>query len=189
MNGKDLREAFMNDPVAAAVKNEDGLARCLSGSVSVVFILYGDIVGIKDIVSRVKNSGKIAMVHIDLIDGLSAREAAVDFISQNTDADGILSTKPALIKRARSLGLLTIQRYFLLDSMALENIEKQLPTEYADMIEVLPGPMPKVIKKVVSVSSKPVIVGGLIFDKEDIINSLKAGASAVSTSDPALWSV
>jgi glycerol uptake operon antiterminator len=49
--------------------------------------------------------------------------------------------------------------------------------------------MPKVIKKVVSVSSKPVIVGGLIFDKEDIINSLKAGASAVSTSNPALWSV
>jgi glycerol-3-phosphate responsive antiterminator len=189
MNGKDLGEAFLINPVAAAVKNGDGLARCLIGSSSVVFILYGDIVGIRDIVSYVKNSGKIAMVHIDLIEGLSSREAAVDFIAGSTDADGILSTKPALIRRARALGLLTIQRYFLLDSMALENIERQLPTECADMIEVLPGPMPKVIKKVVSVSSKPVIVGGLIFDKEDIINSLKAGASAVSTSNPALWSV
>lgn len=189
MNKNDLREAFLTNPIAAAVKNKDGLDRSIESKCPVVFILAGDILTIGDTVSRIKGSGKLAMVHIDLIEGLSPREVSVDFIARNTDADGIISTKPQLIRHAKSLGLLTVQRYFLLDSIALENIEKQLPTECADMIEVLPGPMPKVIKKVVSRSGKPVIVGGLIFDKEDIIQSLKAGAAAVSTSNPSLWRV
>ncbi|OQB24317.1 MAG: Glycerol-3-phosphate responsive antiterminator [Firmicutes bacterium ADurb.Bin182] len=188
-NGNDLCELFLSNPVAAAVKNDEGLNKSLESDSPVIFVLYGDIIRIPEIVSRIKSSGKIAMVHIDLVDGLSQREIAADFIARKTDADGILSTKQQIIRHAKSLGLLTIQRFFLLDSMTLENIEKQLPQECADMIEILPGPMPKVVKKITAFSSKPVIVGGLISDKEDIINSLKAGAVAVSTTNPELWFV
>ena len=41
---------------------------------------------------------KRQMVHVDLITGLSGKEVAVDFIKNNTLADGIISTKPALIR-------------------------------------------------------------------------------------------
>lgn len=56
------------------------------------------------------------MVHIDLINGLSGKEIAVDFIQKFTRADGIITTKPALIKRARELELSTILRFFVIDS-------------------------------------------------------------------------
>ena len=60
------------------------------------------------------------MVHIDLINGLSSKEITVDFIKKYTNADGIISTKPTLIKRARELSLYTILRLFVIDSIAYE---------------------------------------------------------------------
>ena len=71
---------------------------------------------------KVREKGKIAMVHIDLISGLGSKEIAVDFIKKHTEANGIISTKPLLVKRAKELGLYTILRFFIIDSMAFENI-------------------------------------------------------------------
>ena len=46
-------------------------------------------------------------------------------LSEKIPADGIITTKPALVRRARELGMFTVLRYFLIDSMALENIRSQ----------------------------------------------------------------
>ena len=118
---------------------------------------------------------------------LSPREVSVDFIARNTAADGVLSTKANLTKRAKELGLVAIQRFFLLDSMAIRNIEKHLGPDVSDLIEVLPGLMPKVIRQVRALSGKPVVAGGLITDKEDVTGALGAGAVAVSAPNPAVW--
>lgn len=174
-------------PVVAAIKGNNGLERCLESESKVIFILYGDVISIADIVARVKQAGKVAMVHIDLIDGLSAHEVSIDFIVKSTDADGIISTKPTMVRYAKSKGLLTIQRFFMLDSIALLNIQKQIAQDSADMIEILPGVMPKIIRKIVTSVHKPIIAGGLISDKEDVVNALGAGAIAVSSTNPAVW--
>ena len=152
-----------------------------------VFILFGDICNIGTIVSQIKQADKVAMVHVDLITGLSGKEVAVDFIKNNTLADGIISTKPALIKRAGELSLDTTVRVFLLDSMAFENIEHQMAVARPDIIEILPGLMPKVIRRVCRLVRVPVIAGGLISDKEDVMAALSAGAISVSTTNPKVW--
>ena len=95
-----FHEAVEENPIIAAVKNMDDLKICCSlEDIRVVFILFGDVCSIREIVEKVKESGKVAMVHIDLISGLSSKEIVVDFIRKNTEADGIISTKAALIKR------------------------------------------------------------------------------------------
>ena len=157
---KEFKEAIEDSPIIAAIKDDEGLKKCLTSESRVIFILYGDICNIPDIVETVKSSGKIAMVHIDLIAGLSSKEIAVDFIQKYTRADGIITTKPALIKRAKELGLYTILRLFVIDSMAYSNIEHQLRTAKPDLIEVLPALMPKVLAKVCKLSTVPVIAGG-----------------------------
>lgn len=176
------------NPVIAAVKDMEGLdACCKRDEIKVVFILFGDICNISAIVKQIKESDKVAMVHIDLITGLSSKEVAVDFIRNNTSADGIISTKPALIKRARELSLYTTLRVFVLDSMAFENIEKQMSVARPDIIEILPGLMPKVIRRVCRLVKVPVIAGGLISDKEDVMAALSAGAISVSTTNQKVW--
>lgn len=181
-------DAVEGSPVIAAVKDAEGLERCCKlEDVQVVFILYGDVCTIADIVKKVKDADKIAMVHIDLIVGLSSKEVVVDFIKSSTRADGIITTKPALVKRAKELQLFTVLRYFLIDSMALENIRYQPYALKPDFIEVLPGVMPKLIKKVCQMVKIPVIAGGLISDKESVLAALSAGAIAVSTTNQDVW--
>jgi glycerol uptake operon antiterminator len=181
-----FRELLHTTPVILAGNSMEGLEKSLAGSGRIVFVLFGDILSISGIVSAIKDAGKIAMVHIDLIEGLSSRDIAVDFIAENTRADGILSTKANLVKHAKSRGLLAIQRFFVLDSMAFINIEKQFPLDCADAVEILPGVMPKVIRRIVKMIDKPVIAGGLIADKEDVRCALEAGAVSVSSSKIAL---
>ena len=106
---------------------------------------------------------------------------------KNTEADGIISTKAALIKRGKELKLFTVLRYFLLDSMAYENIRQQQHAVKPDYIEVLPGVMPKVIGKVCKMSKTPIIAGGLISDKESVMAALSAGAIAVSSTNHEVW--
>lgn len=180
-------EAVEASPIIAAVKDAQGLELCLKSESQVVFILYGDICTIGGIVGTIKDSGRIALVHMDLIGGLSTREVSVDFIHQNTEADGILSTKPALVKRAAELGMYTVLRFFLLDSMSLQMIANQWRMARPDFIEILPGVMPKIIKKIRGMVEVPIIAGGLISDKEDIIAALDAGAVSVSATNPDVW--
>ena len=189
MDTAQLLDLLADCPVIAAVKDDAGLDAALNSDVAVIFLLYGDILTVERMVDRVHDAGKRAFVHLDLIDGLSAREVAADFIARHTDADGIISTRSALVRRAGELGLLTIQRFFLLDSMALRNMEKQLAQDASDLIEVLPGRMPKMIRRIRERTDKPVIAGGLISDKEDVTGALGAGAAAVSSTDPAVWAM
>lgn len=174
-------------PVVAAVKNHEGLEKSLCSDSRIVFVLYGDVNSIPEITQRIQAAGKLAFVHIDLLDGLSAREAAVDYIRRSTSAVGVISTKPGLIRYARSLGFVTVQRFFVLDSLALENVRRADSQDAADFVEILPGLMPKIIRRLADGLRRPVIAGGLISDKEDVVTALGAGAIAISSTNADVW--
>lgn len=180
-------DAIQANPIIAAVKNEAGLRQCLTRKdIRVVFILYGDICSIPCIVNTVHRAGKIAMVHVDLITGLAQKEIAVDFIQQNTGADGIISTRQNLIQRAKELQMYTVLRIFVIDSMAIEEA-RNLGHVRADFLEILPGIMPGVIRRIGKATKMPLLAGGLITTKQEAIDALEAGAMAISTTNEAVW--
>ena len=122
---QELMDAIQETPVIAAVKDDAGLCNALTNeNIRVVFVLYGDICNIASIVRRIHEAGRFAAVHVDLIAGLAGKEVAVDFIRNTTEADGIISTRQSFIRRAKELGLAAILRVFLLDSIALESLDK-----------------------------------------------------------------
>ena len=86
---QEFYEAVEANPVIAAVKNDAGLQAAVEmEEIQVIFVLYGDVCTIPEILERIKAAGKKAMVHIDLIAGLSAKEISVEFIARQTRADG-----------------------------------------------------------------------------------------------------
>ncbi|MBQ5684423.1 MAG: glycerol-3-phosphate responsive antiterminator [Clostridia bacterium] len=89
------------------------------------------------------------------------------------------------------MGLVTVLRYFVIDSLALFSIERRSRENrdsQPDMIEILPGIIvPKMIRKIRSMSRVPVICGGLIQEKEDVLNALASGATAISTTCSDVW--
>ena len=184
---RKFRVILEDCPVIAAVKDETGLKECLYSESQIIFLLFGDICSVGRYVEIAKSAGKMVFVHMDLINGLGNKEVAVDFIREHTGVDGIISTKPQLVKRAKELGLFGILRIFVIDSMSFGNIEKQCASLVPDAVEILPGLMPKIIKKLCSTVNVPIIAGGLISDKEDVMNALTAGAVAISVTNQRVW--
>ena len=188
---QEFYDAVEANPVIAAVKSDAGLQAAVEmEEIQMIFVLYGDVCTIPAILERIKAPEKKAMVHIALNAGLSAKEISVEFIARQTRADGIITTKPALVRRAKELGIFAVLRFFVIDSLALkniENLEMQCGTSRPDFIEVLPGVMPKVLGRIAKVSRIPMIAGGLITEKEDVIAALSAGAIAVSSTNQDVW--
>ena len=153
-----LAETLLDEPVIAAVKTDEALTAALASPCSAVFLLASTLLTVDGLVHRIHDAGKLAVVHIDLVDGLSSREIAVDSLNALCHPDGIISTRPTLIRRARHRGLLTVQRAFILDSLSLTSLSGQLEQGKPDFVEILPGIMPRVIAEISARTQVPVIV-------------------------------
>jgi len=82
-----------------------------------------------------------------------------------------------------------VQRFFALDSKAVSNLRGETEAGNPDMIEILPGTLPRVIARLSHELKVPLIAGGLLEEKADILAALGAGAACVSTSDSRLWNM
>jgi len=187
MSKDTLRELLKQNPVICAVKSPEDLEKALICESTIVFVLFGDILSIQNIILQIKEAGKLAFVHIDLIEGFSSRDVTVDFLAKNTTLSGIISTKSNIIRCAKENSLFTVHRFFVFDSKALINVTKQLTSPYADVIEILPGIMPNITKELVDLSQKPIIASGLINEKKDVLAALNAGAISVSSTNNNVW--
>jgi len=189
--GENMMESILEcleaNPIIAALPHTELLQQALRSSVNVVFLLSGSILTLQDIVNELKNREKKVFVHVDLIDGLGKDLAAVDYLKYKIQAEGILSTKNNLLKYGKEIGLITVQRLFLVDSRSFESGIKMVQSYDPDFVEVMPGIVPKAIADLKHKIPQPVIAGGMITSKHDIIQALGAGAVAVSTSKAELW--
>lgn len=124
---------------------------------------------------------------MDLLDGFSSREVVVTWLAANTRADGVLSTESNLVRAARRAGLVAVQRFFLVDSFSYHQLPRVVEQAQPDAIEILPGCMPRVIAWLRSYTAVPIIAGGLVCDKADVVAALGAGAVAVASSNRDVW--
>ncbi|MBZ4645937.1 MAG: glycerol uptake operon antiterminator [Petroclostridium sp.] len=187
MNKIEIIEKIEENPIIAAIRKEEDVDIAVTSQVTTVFLLHADIFNIKSLVDRVKNGNKSVFIHIDFLEGIGRDYKAIDYISKVIGPDGIISTKSSSIKYAQEKGIFTIQRFFLIDSLSYETTIKTVQSIQPDMIEIMPGVMPGIIKRINCQLSCPVIAGGLIDSKEDIIEILKAGALGASTGKKELW--
>lgn len=182
-----LVASLSGHPVIAAARTMDAVTRAAHTPVAAVFILGGTITNLKEMVTRAHDGNKYAFLHIDLAEGLGRDDAAVEWCVRELKVDGVISTRPSLIRRASELGVITIQRLFLMDSPSFEHGKRLLRATPPEMAEVLPGIAPKAVKQLCAALDKPVIAGGMITEKSEILDALNAGAIAVSVSDERLW--
>ena len=174
-------------PVIASIKDEDGLRAVLRAPCPVVFVLFGSVMTIQGIVATLKRAEKVVFVDVDLLDGFSSKPITVDFLKAHTQSDGVLSSKSIMVRAAKSAGLMAVHRLFLVDSFSYNNVSKQVKISEPDAIMILPGCMPRVISWVRNDTDLPLIAGGLVCDKEDVMAALSAGATAIASSNRDVW--
>lgn len=182
-------DALERNPIIAAIKTTSALEYALESPVEVFFLLGGNICELDKIVADVKGRDKKLYVHIDLIEGIGKDYYALKYLSERIAPHGIITTKSNLVKCAKEFGVFVIQRIFMLDSMAFDLSLNHLTSGKVvpDALEILPGILPGIITQFSAKTSLPVIAGGLIREKDDVIHGLNAGAIGVSTSCKSLW--
>lgn len=181
----NIGEILEDSPVIAAIRDRRQCDLAVGSSCGVVFMLCGSILDIEGTIKKIKDKGKKVCVHVDFIEGLGRDNAAVEFLKR-AGADGIITTKPSLVKDIRAFGMFAIQRLFIIDSRSLATGIKSIMEERPDAVEIMPGIAAKVIPRIHKAIDIPVIAGGLIMDKSDIIEALSKGAIGVSTSEMSL---
>lgn len=177
------------NPVIAAVKDRDDLNEAFQSQAEGIFLLKGNICELEEILQKSRSAGKKLFVHIDLLEGIGKDYYALKYLKEKFEPDGIITTKTNLVKYSKEINLPVIQRLFMLDSLSLETGRKSIKAMEPDAVEIMPGLVFSIIRRISEIYKKPVIAGGLINDKADAFRCLDAGAMGISTSCKNLWSM
>lgn len=180
-----LSDYLERSPVIANVASDEMFQKALGAPPEVVFYQNIRLPQLQERIDAIHKAGKRLFIHIDLAEGLGKDRTAVDYLA-TCGVDGVISTRGQLIRYAREAGLLTVQRFFLLDSQSLSGIPSMIANTMPDWMEIIPGVIGKAIRRF-SDSEVPVIAGGLIETKAEVTEALRCGAAAVSTSREDLW--
>lgn len=186
MRADELLERLECAPIIAAVRESTWKA-ALRATPEVLFYLEASILTVAERTAQAHEAGKILFVHMDLAEGMGKDKAALQYMVK-CGVDGIISTRPQTVKAAKELGLLTVQRYFGLDSQGMSSAGDMLRSVNPHFMEIMPGVIPKTIRHFAR-GGIPVIAGGLIETKAEITAALSSGAAAISTGCVPLWEV
>ncbi len=184
MNREELNDLLERSPVIASFHDQEW-EQALSAPPELLFDLRGSLPKIKRRIETAHAGGKYYFLHIDLADGIGKDKTGIEYLA-SLGVDGIISTRGQMIRYAKDVGLLTVQRFFALDTQGLDSIHELLEFSAPDLIEIMPGIIGKVIERFAG-GSTPVIAGGLIETKAEVTAALASGAAAVSTGMPELW--
>ncbi|MFC0562277.1 glycerol-3-phosphate responsive antiterminator [Halalkalibacter alkalisediminis] len=178
---------FIDQRIFPAARSLKEFEKLLRTKFEVIILLNSHVSQLKSLIEMANRAGKKVFLHADLVQGLKTDEYAAQFLCQDIKPAGIISTRKNVVLTAKKNSIIAVQRLFLLDSIALESSYKLLETTKPDYIEVLPGVMPHIITEVYERTGIPIIAGGLIREKQEVINALDAGAIGVTTSRKELW--
>lgn len=179
--------SFQQQKVLPAARTLKQFEQLLQSDFEYVVLLEVHISNLKALKSEALKHRKKLIIHADLIQGLKTDNYAADFLCNDIKPAGIISTRSNMILKAKSKGIIAIQRMFLLDTIALEKSYSLIDKTAPDFIEMLPGVIPELIHEVYERTGIPIINGGLIRTKTHVQEALAAGAVAVTTSDKKLW--
>lgn len=172
--------------VIAAARSDSELLIASKSKVDIIFMLSPNISDIKKQTQLVHSHGKKIFIHLDLAEGIGKDEYGIRFAKEQ-GVDGIISTRTNIIKMAKKEGLFTVQRFFLVDSQSVSTTIESAKTSKADMIEIMPGTISKIINRLKEELKTPIVAGGLIETKEEINEAISCGATAISTGKQEFW--
>lgn len=184
----NLIDQLIQNPIIPAIRDKSILDCAVKSNCKVVFLLHSTILTISDEINMIKKKNKLVFVHIDLIEGLGKDEKGIEFLKTH-GVDGIISTKQNLINHALALELPSVQRIFLIDSQSILSGIKMVENSQPTLVEVLPGVIPKAIQRLSQSIQIPIIAGGMIESKDEVLSALSSGAIAISTSNTNLFNL
>jgi len=183
----DFLARFAAFPCGAAVKTGDELDAAVRSRAGAVFLLRGNGLELAPVIRRVHDAGKLAVVHVDLVDGVASDIAGVRWLARS-GADAVISSQGQAVRAVRAEGLVAIQRLLCTSGAAIDLALTAVSRSQPHIVELLPGViLPAVADLVLPRLGVPLLAGGFVRSGDDVRRLIAAGALAVTTSERALW--
>jgi glycerol uptake operon antiterminator len=176
-----------DDPCCAAIVAESQLAGALSSRAPMICLLRGNGLALGPTVERIQAAGKLAAIHLDLVEGVRADVQGVTWLARS-GADAIITSHGRLMTAIRDEGVIAIQRLLLSRRTHLDTSFTAVARARPDIVEVLPGVLLPSIAAVMPRFDVPLLAGGFIRTDDDVRAVLAAGAAGITTSAEDLWS-
>lgn len=176
-----------NSTILPAIRDLKDLDKVVKTDYEYIVLLNTHIGQLKSLVKMLHDHDKKVLLHADLVQGLKSDEYGAQFLCRDIRPEGLISTRRNVLLTAKKAKLITVQRLFLLDSIALESCYNMLESIQPDCIEVLPGIIPHIIEEIYRETNLPIIAGGLVRTRTEAEAAINAGAKAVTTSNRQLW--
>lgn len=178
---------FGNQQVIPAISNHQDLKKFLALPLTYGILMNFQLAQLPELVGIMRENKKKVLIHSELIKGLTADEYGAIYLIQVLKVDGIISSKPKVIEICKKRKVIGIFRFFLKDSLSLEQsleINRKLNPEY---VEILPATSYNVLPRIQRELNAHILMGGLIGSTSDIEQCINAGAIAVTSSKTELW--
>jgi len=184
-----LLEKLARNPVIAGIRDPKTVRLAIDRGMQVFFILGGTLLELGSMVSTIKDVPEcLVFLHIDLISGVGKDAAGVEYLAKTLPLDGIVTTRNHLIRAAKDVDLLAVQRLFALDSEGVKTGLTMMRSAQPDAVEILPAlVLPHLADRLPVGEMPPIIAGGLVETWADVDAVLRGPAVGVSTSRIELW--
>lgn len=173
----------MKQTVLPVIKNHKNLELFLKSKLEWCVLLDFHLNFMEDILQRLHQVQKKGIVHMDLINGIGNDPAGCEFMIQRLHVDGIISTKPNVVKTAKKHQCLSIFRLFLIDTRSIAKGCALANEVQPDFIEILPATTTNATLIIRAYTDINLIGGGLIQNQEDIQHCLQQGMKAITSSN------
>lgn len=175
--------------IIPAIYNHKKLAMFLETDLKYGILMNFHLAQLEELVHLMKKNNKKVLIHSELIKGLSSDEYGAIYLIQSLHVDGIISSKPKVIEVCKKRNVLGIYRFFMKDTISLEqsiDIGKRLRPSF---VEILPSSCYEYIGYIKEQIACEVLMGGLVKDEETAQKCFDHGAIALTVSDTALWNM
>jgi glycerol uptake operon antiterminator len=179
-------ERVAADPCCAAITDDDSLDEAVASRAPVIFLLRGNGLAIAPLVRQVHDAGKLVAVHVDLVGGLHADRASVEWLA-GAGVDAVISSHGQLMAAIRHGGMTAIHRLLLVRRSQLDTAVAAIGRSAPNIVEILPGVLLPSVVSMMPRFAVPVLAGGFVRTAADVQAILAAGALGVTTSSHALW--
>ncbi|MBW4258480.1 glycerol-3-phosphate responsive antiterminator [Methanobacterium sp. YSL] len=176
-----------NQRIIPAISSHADLRKFLLTDLTYGILMNFQLAQLPDLVAEMRNKQKKILIHSELIKGLSSDEFGAIYLIQTLKVDGIISSKPKVIEVCKKRNVIGILRFFLKDSISLQQSLDVATKANPDYLEVLPALCTDLIPEIKTQIRCDILMGGLIRSKDQIATCLLAGAVAVTTSNPDYW--
>ena len=180
---------MINQKVIPAISDFKKLNRFLNSDLEFGILMNFHLAQLESLVEAMKKNKKKVLVHSELIKGLATDEYGAIYLIQSLKVDGIISSKPKVIEVCKKRNVLGIYRFFIKDTISLDQsieIGKRLKP---DFVEILPAACYDLVSQIENDLRCKVLMGGLIQNEELIHKCFDAGAIAITTSKPEFWDI